>query len=656
MPYQQPKIAFTQLKYALLLCLCLTLQPVIANIPSPSTEAINAYKHTLTLIDKGKLSEARPFIEGLHTFPLQPYLQKAWLIKNINNITPHMAQSFLASEGDTVAAQQFRKSWLEYLADKNRWQDFIRFYHHQQATQELKCHYAEALHQQGSKQASMLTTNELWLNGSSLPEACNKALIRWQRSELNTENAIWQRVKLALNKSNYGLIGYIKKKANKVLARDIDNLLKTYRQPKKLINTSVIDDIHPLRRKDHVLFNLNRLANNDVELAILLWPEYRQLLSFDEQEQEQIQQSIARNLIASGKDSAMNWLIKNDPNGTDQFLLEWRILLAIRLQQWHNAERWISLLPDNIRSKAQWQYWLARVQLKLNPTHLEAKQQLAELADTRHYYGFLAANYLQLPYKLNQKSLPSNLTNNKVNEVKAIQRAKVFYQMGEIIAARREWYSAAKDFNQEQKAHASLLAHQWGWHQQAILTSTQSNFKDDLNLRFPLAYSQNIMASAKLTDLEAPWLYAITRQESAFATDAQSTVGAKGLMQLRPSTAKQAAKLANIKFRSRDIFKADTNILLGSHYLQELFVRFNGNRILATAAYNAGPQRVKRWLEKQDVEMDYDIWIDTLPYYETRNYIKNVLASALIYSHRLGQDVELVNESETLISQRLLSN
>jgi len=169
---------------------------------------------------------------------------------------------------------------------------------------------------------------------------------------------------------------------------------------------------------------------------------------------------------------------------------------------------------------------------------------------------------------------------------------------------------------------------------------------DDLNLRFPLAYKEMVAGAAIATDIDPQLLFAIARQESAFSPDAKSPAGALGLMQLMPATAKQTARRSGVIYRYHDLLKPEPNIKLGSRYLNSLLSQFDGNRILAAAAYNAGPNRVKKWLQVSEGKMPFDVWIETIPFKETRGYVQNVLAFSAIYSHKLGSRAPMVKPKE----------
>ena len=213
------------------------------------------------------------------------------------------------------------------------------------------------------------------------------------------------------------------------------------------------------------------------------------------------------------------------------------------------------------------------------------------------------------------------------------KRAFEFYYLGRYLEARREWRYWLTQLNNREKLVAAKLANENGWFDRAIFTLSQVGYLDDVELRFPKAFDKKINQHAKKQAINPAWAFAIARRESSFMTDARSPVGAKGLMQLMPKTAKQ---LKRGSVSRKYLYNADNNIKLGTKYLRKLLDKNKGNHVLATASYNAGPYRVNRWL-KNSKAMPADIWIETIPYKETRNYVKSVLAYQEIYQHKPGQ-------------------
>ena len=206
--------------------------------------------------------------------------------------------------------------------------------------------------------------------------------------------------------------------------------------------------------------------------------------------------------------------------------------------------------------------------------------------------------------------------------------------MGQVTDARRQWNWTTRNMNNRELAVAAVIARQWGWYDRAILTVARSDHLDDLELRFPLLYRDTIEANAAQYGVDPSWVYGVVRQESAFVVDARSQAGALGLMQLMPSTGRLTGRKLNIRIRNnRALLDIENNLRLGMGYLKEVLGRNNGNQVLATASYNAGPNRVSSWMPEQP--MDADIWVETIPYNETRDYVKNVMSYTTVYNYRL---------------------
>ncbi|ARN76471.1 hypothetical protein BST96_17095 [Oceanicoccus sagamiensis] len=633
--------------------LLLGFKPTLfASSPNSSSQDQQAqqqlFKQTLAAIKKGHKTRTDKGLKALADYPLYPYLLQAQLKRDLRKLPYQEVDQFLTDHGNSVSGKQLRKSWLKTLAQKKQWPEYIRYFDHKVSNNELKCWHIEAMHQTGHQQLALNQTAAIWVSGKSQPDACDPVFKRWQQAGLNTDALTWQRINLALANNNTLLARYLSKRASPELKPYTRRLISVHRSPTRLKKTSDFKPANPYNT-DIIYHGLKRLAPRDRHLATDLWIDYRGSVDFSAEQHSAIRDKIARQVIASGKDNALQWLITHDPNAEDSYLMEWRIRIALRQQQWSQADHWITLLPEDLRASSRWRYWQART-WQLQDKHHEASQFiLQQLAGERNYYGFLAADLIQQRYGFNHSDLPSGPLQLPVDQAPEVIRAQQFYQMGELISARREWYAATQTFDQDQLLAATNIAHQWGWHQQAINTTIKANHWNDLSVRFPLAYQNNMIDSAKLTTINPEWLYAIARQESAFAHDAYSSAGARGLMQLRPATAKQVAKRIGVPHRKTDLFRAEHNITLGSNYLKHLLDDFEGNRILATAAYNAGPHRVRKWLKNQTETLPHDIWIETLPFHETRNYVQNVLAFSVIYGHRLGIESPLIAEQELFI-------
>jgi soluble lytic murein transglycosylase len=258
------------------------------------------------------------------------------------------------------------------------------------------------------------------------------------------------------------------------------------------------------------------------------------------------------------------------------------------------------------------------------------------LARERGYYGFLAADRMDEPYAMQHQSIVAST--DEVSAMLArpgVLAAQELLAMGMLTEARRQWQWITRHMNNRELAVAALIARGWGWHDRVILTLSKSDHQDDLELRFPILYRDAIEANATRHSVDPGWIYGVVRQESAFVPDARSHAGALGLMQLMPATGLLTGRRLNLKLHgTRAILEVENNITLGVGYLKEVLTRNANHQTLATAAYNAGPNRVNDWIPSAN--LDADVWVETIPFNETRDYVKNVMAFTAVYDHRLG--------------------
>ncbi|NOQ93726.1 MAG: transglycosylase SLT domain-containing protein, partial [Methylophaga sp.] len=234
----------------------------------------------------------------------------------------------------------------------------------------------------------------------------------------------------------------------------------------------------------------------------------------------------------------------------------------------------------------------------------------------------------------------------------AVARLKEFYALNMNLEARRQAYSLKQKSSVRQLQLLATLTHQCGWHNQTISFLGKAKYWDALDLRFPIVCDTAIRKAGKKNGLNPSWLLGIARQESAFNPSARSHVGATGLMQLMPKTGKLIARLINQPLKSTsELLNPDRNIQLGSAYLRRMYDKNQRNPVLATASYNAGPHRIKRWLPTHDLAAD--IWIENIPYTETRRYTQSVLSYATIFDYQRKQAIKPLSDRMPTIKAQI---
>ena len=322
----------------------------------------------------------------------------------------------------------------------------------------------------------------------------------------------------------------------------------------------------------------------------------------------------------------------------DPILDSWRVRYHIRQRNWDGVLFAIDQLPNDMLKKEEWQYWAARALEKKGYNDL-AKKLFFRLAKNSSWFGFLASDRIKKPYNLSSNSfLVDEIVLERVKNKKSIILAAALFSEGLFGLARNQWSFALKQLSKSEKQVASQVALQIGWYSRTSTTATISKIKPSFEFRFPFAHRAIIEKTAKKEKISAPWISSVMRTESLFMQDIGSSAGAIGLMQIMPQTGKQVAMEYGIKWRGiSTLLNPKTNIILGSRYLKNMKTKFK-NLALSTAAYNAGPHRVRRWLPKK--EMPLDVWVAGIPFPETRNYVQRVLSGLVIYQWRYTGEIK----------------
>jgi soluble lytic murein transglycosylase len=591
---------------------------------------------------------------ALYNYPLKPYLDFLEIKSKLRTLPYKRVDAFFAENPDSYLANRLRYHWLKTLASQRLWAKHIEYWDTNISSTRLQCDHLMALYHTGARDEALLAATSLWLSGSSQPSSCDILFKKWLASDHSTPELIWERLNLAIEKGNISLARYVRQQlpADK---QEIANLyIELHNQPEKLDPYFAIKI--PLDYRSQISGHaLKRLGYRHPEQAKNLYEGFAKDWQLNENQLNQIIKAIAYGYQKQDPEQALAWMIRQDPNGTNEHLLEQRIRLALTLNQWQSVFQWILLLPPELQQSNRWLYWRAKAQQNINfqPFQLawQSHNILEGLASKRDFYGFLAADQLGLNYQMQDTEVSvAPETMSEVLKDKRIARALELFATGDISSARNEWLYASRSFTKEQMIAAAKLARDQELHPMAIQAMIKAQAWNDLSIRFPLAYNEKIQATAQQENIDTNWLYAIARQESAFSHDAKSSAGALGVLQLMPATAKQTARAMGVRYSTYDLLRPNTNIKIGGNYLGKLFRQFDGNRVLATAAYNAGPSRVRQWLQNNKYPLEKDVWIETIPFKETRHYVQNVLTFSVIYGYRRDEQYQMLKSSENIIA------
>ncbi|QCT96111.1 lytic murein transglycosylase [Stutzerimonas degradans] len=627
----------------LLLCLCFSTLAVDVSAAS-LTQQRQLYDEAKRALAKGDSAPYRRHASALRDYPLEPYLAYDELTARLKTASTAEIEKFLAEHGDLPQISWMKLRWLRLLAARGDWPTFLKYYDPKLNFTELDCLFGQYQLGRGLPEGDA-TAERLWLVGKSQPEACDVLFTQWTAKGALTEERRWKRTKLAVEAGNYGLASFLSKNLSSLRGHG-ELLVEVAQKPQMLSQTARFSGSHPAMA-DVVAIGLRRLARQDPEKALALLDGYARRHAFSAEEKVAISRQIGLTLAKRFDSRALQVMAEYDPELRDNTVSEWRARLLLRLGRWEDVYALTQRFPDELAKSNRWRYWQARSLELAKPQSPQAISLYQPVAAERDFYGFLSADRIQAPYKLNHQplALPPNLV-QKVRNTAGIRRALEFHARGQIVDARREWYHVSRLFSRDELVAQARLAYEMGWYFPAIRSISQAQYWDDLDIRFPMAHRSTLVNAAKAREIHPSWVFAITRQESAFMADARSHVGASGLMQLMPATAKETARRFGIPLSSpQQVLNPNVNIQLGAAYLSQIYAQFNGNRVLASAAYNAGPGRVRQWLRDAG-HLSFDVWVENIPFDETRQYVQNVLTYSVIYGQKLNAPQPLVEWHE----------
>lgn len=330
-------------------------------------------------------------------------------------------------------------------------------------------------------------------------------------------------------------------------------------------------------------------------------------------------------------------------SATPQDCLEWRTRAALRAKDWKKLDNYIATMPAGLANNDNWNYWRGRSLFEIGQKE-SAKKYWQKIRSVRTFYGKLAAEALgkSFYYTDNETVEATSKAIDAAATIPSLKRAQIFYDIGLIAEGNREWQWGIRQMSAAQLIAAAQWAEEQKLLHRAINTAIKvaEYYPVKHDLLYPRPFEDEIEEYAEAAEIDVNWVYGLMRQESRFIVAARSSVGANGLMQIMPATAKWIAKELEIKdFKPEKIYEIETNIYFGTAYLRSLLNRLDNNTILATAGYNAGPNRASRWQSSLPSMTEGTIFIETIPFTETRNYVQNVLANTIEYAHEQGQEV-----------------
>lgn len=623
--------------------LCLLLATAQAVHALSLDEQRQLFLDTEKEIQKGHVSQARSNIESLGDYPLIPYLELSLMLENIHNASEDEVNAFLHEHAGSWLAEKLRLNWLIVLDARKKYSDYIQYYVESEPTTVSTCRYAEALIRTGQPDKAYELAPKLWLHGGSRPNECDYVFSQWRKSGEFSEDYLWKRFLLARNAGETGLASYLRRQAkSEQIEKQIDLYYQIQKNPALILDPKNIL-VSGSGYSDLIKYGIRRLGAEDPYKAETSFKYYLPRLTLTEQEKSRLLEAIQRGYTENGDADQALRLARDAGRPISETHADWHLKQALKEEDWQRTLDWIALLLPEDAELEKWRYWKARAQNQLGQSSAGI---YVNVAKERSYYGFLSAMMIEQPYTLGHSPvLPNRTLADDLKQRPGVARARELHAVGYYNNARRAWNYAVSDLTRDQHTIAAGVALELDLYYEAIRSMAAAKYWSDLDIRFPLAYLENYSFSADSQAVELSWIYGISRQESSFAPDIRSRSGAMGLMQVMPATAREMARDIGVRYERDKLVEPEYNIPLGTAYLSKGKQELYDNMVYATAGYNAGINAARRWLEDGRDKLPLDIWIETIPYSETRNYVKNVLAYSVIFADKLGRQSPMERHS-----------
>jgi soluble lytic murein transglycosylase len=573
---------------------------------------------------------------------LSPYVEY-WRLMLSGHADEVRIADYLARYPDSRTAELLRADWLKSLGARADWPRYLTDYPRLARPDAAhRCYAYRAEWAQGNL-AHQRDAIAMWFTGRDLPAACTPLFSQLIEAGLLGEEDVWRRMRLALEAGNPGV------------ARSVASLLPEAQRPAAgLFDQAARDPARLLSAKDKLDFD----RRGDREIALYALDQLAKSSS------SQAEQALRVRVQQFGPDEvrvawarlatwaarrhevvALDWFQLAGTVAVNDFQREWWVRAALRAGDWQAVQRVIDSMGEATRALPVWRYWYARA-VQANGQRQAANAIFLPLSREHHYYGQLAQEELGPVMQAPQINIKSG-----GEALAGIQRAQALYELGLRSDANLEWNWTIRNFSDSQMLAAAELARRMEWYDRAINTAERTRELHDFELRFLAPYRELAQQAARDNQIDEAWVFGLMRQESRFVNVARSNVGASGLMQIMPDTARWIAKRLGIKkFHPKEMQEPAINIQFGAYYLKHVQTTLDGSPVLATAAYNAGPGRAQRWRDSQPMEAA--VYIESIPFNETRDYVKKVMSNAMYYAQRFEQPSVLLKDRLGVVPAR----
>jgi len=604
---------------------------------------------------------------------LEPYVGYWQLRLRLDERRPDEILTYLDRNAGSLLAEQLRRDWLKSLGRKGEW---ALFQTHAPLLvgddTEVSCYRLVARYQTKDESA-LAELKPLWQLPRDLPEACMPIAQALLQGGQWTDAQVWERFRVLADANQLAAarrsLGFLARGE----APDPKQLEAVLASPVKYLERP-IPDLTQAKRSQRELYLLAvaRVARTDPTLAASYW-DTRTRTRFSLEDQAYVLGLIATSAARRLMPEATGWYTEASRLGGDAQLsdeqLAWRVRIALRQENWTEVRTAIERMSLSGRNDPAWIYWLGRAYKAQGATAgvpgtygtpgapgVQTAQALfARIAGEHHFYGQLAAEELGAKPPLPPiAAAPSAVEMAAAGAEPGLQRALALYRLDMRTEATREWIWTVRAMDDRSLLAAAELARRNEIWDRAINTADRTVASHDFSVRYLAPYREVLGSAARARALEEPLVLGLVRQESRFISVARSSAGASGLMQLMPATAAWVAKKMGMSdFSWRRVHEPEVNARLGTYYLRQVLDELDGMPVVAAAAYNAGPGRARRWREVAGGRpIEGAIYAESIPFSETRDYVKKVMANTVYYAAVLGGESRSLKSRLGMVAAR----
>lgn len=598
-------------------------------------EQRSTYLDANSLLNQKKVSAWLKLKPKLKDYPLYHYLIIKEVRATYSNYSNRQIDRII-SRVDVPLPGSFRNWWLDRLIARNDWELIIKHYSNSNTT-ETKCTVARAVAKTGSREDAMRHIEPLWLVARSQPKQCDPVFDYALKHGLIDDDLIWQRILLTSQKNQSNMTKYLSGllRSNEV-KKWVKRLTQTHKNPRTMLRRNINQWSQSHYGRQVITYGMVKITRKDSDAGYAFWQELKSRELETVKRLTDTEKRIAQILGWRRHHHAYSMLANLPESLHSNSTLELMARNALARENWEQVLNAISRMSDSDAQRIEWRYWRARA-LDETEHRREAVELLTSIAEERHFYGFLAADQLGLPYNLSQTGLNSVSRDqgSQLETEPAIARIREWLAFNKPYSARSELTHLRKKRAGQSEfwTQAAILFHTWNWHDGAIRSMFASGRSSEfeITLSHPSPFLKVVRKEAIRHRVPEYWILGIMRQESLFIHDIRSGAGAVGLLQLMPKTAQNVAKKNRLKKPSRnDLSKVALNVHLGTSYFRSLLDQTEGNTVHSLVGYNAGPRRIKQW-KKMIPAKDPAAWVESIPFTETRNYVKKILVNFIIY-------------------------